>query len=129
MRSRILGLLLSTAIPAWARGAGLEGTFSIIARDPATGVLGMAVHSKTLAVGSRTITIKGRRGRDCERKLTGDFYHGQPILFRQTIPTSVRRRWELPRFSSAQTVGDALISPQDRSPAGSSYISSLDPGP
>jgi uncharacterized Ntn-hydrolase superfamily protein len=37
----------------------LEGTFSIIARDSATGELGMAVQSKTLAVGSRTITIKG----------------------------------------------------------------------
>ena len=36
-----------------------EGTFSIIARDAATGELGMAVQSKTLAVGSRTITIKG----------------------------------------------------------------------
>jgi uncharacterized Ntn-hydrolase superfamily protein len=37
----------------------LEGTFSIIARDSSTGELGMAVQSKTLAVGSRTITIKG----------------------------------------------------------------------
>ena len=37
----------------------LEGTFSVIARDPASGELGMAVQSKTLAVGSRTITIKG----------------------------------------------------------------------
>jgi len=59
MRLRILCLFLCTAIPAWAQGAGLEGTFSIIARDPATGELGMAVQSKTLAVGSRTITIKG----------------------------------------------------------------------
>jgi uncharacterized Ntn-hydrolase superfamily protein len=37
----------------------LEGTFSIVARDSTTGELGMAVQSKTLAVGSRTITIKG----------------------------------------------------------------------
>jgi hexosaminidase len=37
----------------------LEGTFSVIARDPASGELGMAVQSKTLAVGSRTITIRG----------------------------------------------------------------------
>ncbi len=36
-----------------------EGTFSIIARDPAAGELGMAVHSKAFAVGSRTITAKG----------------------------------------------------------------------
>jgi uncharacterized Ntn-hydrolase superfamily protein len=33
---------------------GEEGTFSIIARDPNTGQLGMAVQSKTIAVGSRT---------------------------------------------------------------------------
>src|SRR4030095_187515 len=36
-----------------------EGTFSIIARDAATGELGMAVHSKAHAVGSRTISAKG----------------------------------------------------------------------
>ena len=36
-----------------------EGTFSIVARDPGTGELGMAVQSKALATGSRTITIKG----------------------------------------------------------------------
>jgi hypothetical protein len=36
-----------------------EGTFSIVARDPAAGELGMAVQSKALATGSRTITIKG----------------------------------------------------------------------
>ncbi|HZM48321.1 MAG TPA: DUF1028 domain-containing protein [Burkholderiales bacterium] len=36
-----------------------EGTFSIIARDSAPGELGMAVHSKAHAVGSRTISAKG----------------------------------------------------------------------
>jgi Family of unknown function (DUF1028) len=36
-----------------------EGTFSIVARDPNSGELGMAVQSKALATGSRTITIKG----------------------------------------------------------------------
>jgi uncharacterized Ntn-hydrolase superfamily protein len=54
---RTLGFLIVCAIPAAAQST--EGTFSIIARDPATGELGMAVQSKTLAVGSRTITIKG----------------------------------------------------------------------
>ena len=39
--------------------AAAEGTFSIVARDPSTGELGMAVQSKALATGSRTITIKG----------------------------------------------------------------------
>ena len=34
-------------------------TFSIIARDPATGELGMAVQSKAFAAGNRAMTIKG----------------------------------------------------------------------
>ena len=53
------GILLFVASSALAQGPDLEGTFSIIARDPVSGELGMAVQSKTLAVGSRTITIKG----------------------------------------------------------------------
>lgn len=36
-----------------------QGTFSIIGRDAATGELGMAVQSKTIAVGSRTRSGKG----------------------------------------------------------------------
>jgi uncharacterized Ntn-hydrolase superfamily protein len=36
-----------------------SGTFSIIALDPATGELGMAVQSKAFAVGNRTVTGKG----------------------------------------------------------------------
>src|SRR5688572_30523668 len=39
--------------------ATTEGTFSIVAREASTGELGMAVQSKALATGSRTITIKG----------------------------------------------------------------------
>jgi uncharacterized Ntn-hydrolase superfamily protein len=35
------------------------GTFSIIARDPATGELGMAVQSKAFGAGNRATTIKG----------------------------------------------------------------------
>jgi uncharacterized Ntn-hydrolase superfamily protein len=35
------------------------GTFSIIARDPATGELGMAVQSKAFAAGNRAMTMKG----------------------------------------------------------------------
>jgi uncharacterized Ntn-hydrolase superfamily protein len=53
------GILLISASLALAQEPALEGTFSIIARDPVSGELGMAVQSKTLAVGSRTITIKG----------------------------------------------------------------------
>ncbi len=55
----MLRALIFVATPALIQAQDLEGTFSIIARDPATGELGMAVQSKTLAVGSRTITIKG----------------------------------------------------------------------
>jgi uncharacterized Ntn-hydrolase superfamily protein len=47
---------------SWHVDARLEGTFSIVARDPSTGELGMAVQSKALATGSRTITIKGGVG-------------------------------------------------------------------
>ena len=36
-----------------------DGTFSIIGRDPTTGELGIGVHSKTVAVGSRTRGGKG----------------------------------------------------------------------
>ena len=35
------------------------GTFSIIARDPATGKLGMGVQSRAFAAGNRAMTIKG----------------------------------------------------------------------
>jgi len=49
------------AIQAQAQvyGPGEEGTFSIIGRDPATGELGIAVQSKTIAVGSR---VRGGKG-------------------------------------------------------------------
>jgi uncharacterized Ntn-hydrolase superfamily protein len=55
----LLILLLAPAIPAQQYEPGDEGTFSIIGRDPTTGQLGMAVHSKTIAVGSRTRGGKG----------------------------------------------------------------------
>jgi uncharacterized Ntn-hydrolase superfamily protein len=49
------------ALPARAQqyAPGEEGTFSIIGRDPATGELGIAVQSKTIAVGARTRGGKG----------------------------------------------------------------------
>jgi uncharacterized Ntn-hydrolase superfamily protein len=37
----------------------LDGTFSILGRDPETGELGIAVHSRTIAVGSR---VRGGKG-------------------------------------------------------------------
>src|SRR5437868_1527125 len=64
MRLRISLLLLAIltmGIKAQAQvyAPGEEGTFSIIGRDPATGQLGIAVHSKTIAVGSR---VRGGKG-------------------------------------------------------------------
>ncbi|MBI4520992.1 MAG: DUF1028 domain-containing protein [Gemmatimonadetes bacterium] len=55
-------LLLGLVAPARAQvidDPELEGTFSIIGRDPATMELGIAVHSKTIAVGSR---VRGGKG-------------------------------------------------------------------
>jgi uncharacterized Ntn-hydrolase superfamily protein len=59
-----LGLAVMLFVSSFARAAEDEdltaaGTFSIIARDPATGELGMGVQSKTLGVGSRTISAVG----------------------------------------------------------------------
>jgi uncharacterized Ntn-hydrolase superfamily protein len=55
----LLVVLLAPVAPAQQYEPGEEGTFSIIGRDPATGQLGMAVHSKTIAVGARTRGGKG----------------------------------------------------------------------
>jgi uncharacterized Ntn-hydrolase superfamily protein len=55
----LLVVLLAPAVPAQQYEPGEEGTFSIIGRDPNTGQLGIAVHSKTIAVGARTRGGKG----------------------------------------------------------------------
>ena len=52
-------MMTAGSAPVAAGTEEVEGTFSIIARDPASGELGMAVHSKAYAVGSRTISAKG----------------------------------------------------------------------
>ncbi|MBI4476165.1 MAG: DUF1028 domain-containing protein, partial [Acidobacteria bacterium] len=54
----LAGILVHTAV-AQQYGPGEEGTFSIVGRDPNSGQLGIAVHSKTIAVGSRTRGGKG----------------------------------------------------------------------
>jgi len=59
VRALSVALTLGAAAALFAAPAEPEGTFSIVARDPSTGELGMAVQSKALATGSRTITIKG----------------------------------------------------------------------
>ena len=52
---------LRSTVAAAAAFASLQAfaTFSIVARDPATGELGMGVQSKAFATASRTITVKG----------------------------------------------------------------------
>jgi uncharacterized Ntn-hydrolase superfamily protein len=57
--SLLVVLLLAQPVLAQQYEAGEEGTFSIIGRDAATGQLGIAVHSKTIAVGARTRGGKG----------------------------------------------------------------------
>jgi uncharacterized Ntn-hydrolase superfamily protein len=54
----ILALVSASAV---ARDEPLdaEGTFSIVARDPVSGELGMGVQSKAFATASRTMTVKG----------------------------------------------------------------------
>lgn len=65
MRAMRTTLLIGTLFIAAGWAAAQEpapdagGTFSIIARDPATGELGIAVQSKTIAVGARTRSGKG----------------------------------------------------------------------
>jgi hypothetical protein len=66
MTRLILALLLLVAISSSVRAQqrygtdpALEGTFSIIGRDSATGELGIALQSRTIAVGSRTRGGKG----------------------------------------------------------------------
>lgn len=51
--------LVSASASARADDLEPEGTFSIVARDPATGELGLGVQSKAFAAGNRVITIKG----------------------------------------------------------------------
>ena len=63
MRSVLLIALLWSFIPGAALAQEYDpdmlGTFSIIARDRATGELGMAVQSKAFGAGNRATTIKG----------------------------------------------------------------------
>ena len=61
MRFTLITLVMLVSVPAFGQDypPDHQGTFSIIGRDPATGELGMAVQSKTIAVGARTRSGKG----------------------------------------------------------------------
>jgi uncharacterized Ntn-hydrolase superfamily protein len=50
---------LPGAAPAQEYDPDLLGTYSIIARDPATGELGMGVQSKAFAAGNRAVAVRG----------------------------------------------------------------------
>lgn len=52
-------ILLTAECTAEDHDPDATGTFSIVAHDAATGELGMGVQSKSLGVGSRTITVVG----------------------------------------------------------------------
>lgn len=59
---RSLAIVVCVVVPPVCEAQGAdeaEGTFSIVARDPATGELAMAVQSKAFAAGNRAITVKG----------------------------------------------------------------------
>lgn len=62
MRGKLLLIIIPTValqVASQDFDPNYTGTFSIIARDPATGELGMGVQSKSLGVGTRTISAKG----------------------------------------------------------------------
>jgi len=59
-RALLSAIVIALLVPSTVHPqSNAEGTFSLVARDPITGELGMAVQSKAFATGSRTITIKG----------------------------------------------------------------------
>src|SRR5688572_4103226 len=57
-----VALLLSLSLQAQDFDPNYLGTFSIIARDPVTGELGIGVQSKAFAAGNRAFTVKGGVG-------------------------------------------------------------------
>src|SRR5262249_60931035 len=79
-----------------ARHAGLRGralrveapmTWSIIARDPTTGCLGIAVASKFLAVGARVPHIAADVGAVATQALVNPFYGPRGLaLLRENVP-------------------------------------------
>ena len=72
------------AVPAFAQDydPDLLGTYSIIARDPATGELGMGVQSKAFAVGNRVAGAKGGVGVIAHQAVSNPMYSylGLPLL-------------------------------------------------
>lgn len=77
MRAGIIACLLvwsPVSVATQDYPADHQGTFSIIGRDPATGELGMAVQSKTIAVGARTRSGKGGLAVMAHQSASSPFY-------------------------------------------------------
>lgn len=58
----LVALVVPAAAAAQEYDPNMLGTFSIIARDPATGEIGMGVQSKAFAAGNRAVAVKGGVG-------------------------------------------------------------------
>jgi uncharacterized Ntn-hydrolase superfamily protein len=82
LRVSLLGVLWGAAASAQDFDPGLAGTYSIIARDPATGELGMAVQSKAFAAGNRVAGAKGGVGVIAHQAVSNPMYSyvGLPLL-------------------------------------------------
>ena len=99
-RSRVscqIGLLLACAILARTPAAfpqEMTGTFSIVARDPATGELGVAVQSRAFAVGSRVPHAKAGIGAIATQASTNVAYgvDGLALLEKGVAPDEVVKR-------------------------------------
>lgn len=82
LRVSLLGVLWTAAATAQDFDPGLAGTYSIIARDPATGELGMGVQSKAFAAGNRVAGAKGGVGVIAHQAVSNPMYSyvGLPLL-------------------------------------------------
>jgi uncharacterized Ntn-hydrolase superfamily protein len=94
---RLAGLALALASPAGAQVKDpfdYEGTYSIIARDPETGELGMGVQSRAFAVGYRTWTAKGGVAIFAHQASSNPYYGrvGMPMLEAGLPPEEALKR-------------------------------------
>jgi D-amino-acid oxidase len=93
--ARAVGIALVVAL-MWSPVAAQEmtGTFSIVARDPATGELGVGVHSRAFAVGSRVPHAKAGVGAIATQASTNVAYgvEGLALLEKGISPEDVVTR-------------------------------------
>jgi uncharacterized Ntn-hydrolase superfamily protein len=89
----ILALVVGLAVPD-VFAQEMTGTFSIVARDPATGELGVAVQSRAFAVGSRVPHAKAGVGAIATQASTNVAYgvEGLALLEKGLAPDEVVKR-------------------------------------